>query len=190
MKLFLLSQSLLLLTLLGCSAEKRSETSYLNYRVALDSITKTYASDDTTSNLIDLCALFKKTQWDSVAVILPYLPKKYLDEINFYGNTLAKDSMQYVIGVDWAQGLLFFNDNRLSNYSVIHGTPSFKDIEGLRRSAVPILKRSECQVMLVNVPSGDGDQSFFFLPRGPNSKYLAPDPIKEPTGSLDSLLGH
>ena len=111
-----LSIFLLLFVASSCNVKLKEQAEYLNYRLRLDSISVSNSSPQDTVKNVNLCSLFNINEWDSILIIRPYLPKKYLDAINFENSTEAKDSMEYVIGVEWAQGLLFFNKNELSNY--------------------------------------------------------------------------
>ena len=136
---------------------------------------------------INLCKIFDKSDWDSIAVIRPYLPKKYLRSFDFGTNSEVKDSMEYVIQVDWAQGLLFYKGNTVTGYSMISSNVSFSKIDALSPKAVPIITRSKCEAILTKTISSDGDASFFILPIELIDAW-EPQRIEYPKGSLDSLL--
>jgi hypothetical protein len=168
----------------ACYRNTSNKTHYLNYDSAIDSLKRIYSSSDSNTSTINLCALFNKSSWDSIFVILPYLPEEYLDELDMCGNSTAKDSMRYVAGVEWRQGLLFFKGDCVAYYSVVPGNPGFQNIGSVAK-AFPVIKRAECEVILVRV-TANRDQSFFFFPRGDHLDiYDIPDVSKVP---LDSLI--
>lgn len=172
----------------ACNMNKEKRSDYLDYRTRLDSVVSIYSTPNDSTREIDLCSLFDKTEWDSIAIIRPYLPKEYLDGVDFSAMPEAKDSMEYVINVEWMQGLLFFKRNTLSYYSVIPANPSFSKIDDLTPRAIPILIPSKCKVDLVNVVGSDGDQTFYFVAKDYASTVSEQESRKPPEGTLDSLL--
>lgn len=150
----------------SCNVKTKEPTGYLNYRNKVDSIILINANAHDTVVNISLCRLFNKSDWDSIMIIRPYLPEKNLHGIDFKALPEAKDSMFHVIGVEWAQGLLFFKKNKLSSYSVIGGNPSFSRIDAEHPTVIPIIKRSNCQLLLKMTRSPSGYENMFFLPFG------------------------
>src|SRR5688500_16530016 len=172
----------------ACNMNKQKWSGYLDYRTRLDSVVSMYSTQNDSAREINLCSLFDKTEWDSIVIIRPYLPKEYLNGIDFNAMPEAKDSMEYVINVEWMQGLLFFRENSVSNYSVIPGNPSFSKIDELIPQTIPILIKSKCKVVLMNVVGSNGDQSFYFVPSDYASTVSEEQRRKAPKGTLDSLL--
>lgn len=158
--------SILSVSLLVVFCDQRSpdRVSFINYNSELDSITNLYSRFEVSYFAVDLCELFDKTPWDSMAIVLPYLSNECLNRVDFRGNKSAKDTMEHVISVDWRQGLLFFKNGHLTYYSVISASPRFDKTLGDSTSSIPVVKRSECQVLLTNVPGPNGEHSFFFFP--------------------------
>jgi hypothetical protein len=135
--------------------------------------------------------LLNKTEWDSVAIIRPYLKKEHLNAFDLTKGSQIKDSMEYVTNVEWAQGLLFFMDGQVANYSVIPGNPSFQAIDISSRVAIPILTRSQCEVSLITVLSSANDRSYFFIPSDYSNgsfEYKTTVPTADLESVLDSLL--
>lgn len=60
--------------------------------------------------------------------------------------------------------MLFIEKNCVTSYAVVGGNPSFIYLEGWNRKLIPILKRSDCLVKFINIPSDNGEQSFYFVP--------------------------
>lgn len=156
--------SLLFSIMMSCEGERDNVCVYLDYRAKVDSLLEVGHSIDKQSMNADLCKFFNLSDWDSLMIIRPYLPEKNLDKIDFGTASEARDSMEYVIGVEWAQGLLFFKSNELVNYSVIGGIPSFSQIDALTPMSMPILLKSNCRVVLANTSGSKKD--FFFFPLG------------------------
>lgn len=152
------------LLMVFCVQKNSDQVQFINYNDDLDSVTNLYSGSEVNSFAIDLCGLFDKTQWDSMAVVLPYLPDEYLDRVDFRGNEAAKDTMEHVISVDWRQGLLFFRNGHLAYYSVISASLRFDKTLGDSTSSIPVVKRSKCRVLLTNVPGLNGEHSLFFFP--------------------------
>jgi hypothetical protein len=173
---------------LSCS-DKKYDPTFINYNKALDSLSLLYSLPQREEHKIDLCALFNKSSWDSIAFIFPYLPERDLDDIYFCNVNEIKDTMRYVVGVEWNFGLLFLKNNCVESYSVVGGNPSFVEIVGKDRPSIPILKRSDCKVKLINVPGEGGRQSFFFIPLNyPMEEELKKlEPLYELPRPIDSL---
>lgn len=149
--------------LVSCS-DKKQAAMFVDYNSTLDSISSIYSKPERGEYPIDLCLLFNNNLWDSIGFILPYLPIEDLDKMNLCNISFVRDTMKYVVGVEWNYGILFFKDNCITSYSVVGGNPSFGEIAGHYRPAIPILKRSDCKVKLINVPGENGVQSFYFVP--------------------------
>jgi len=176
--------------LLSCANEKKRGIAFIDYSKTLDSISTLYSKPERGVYPIDLCQLFNKSEWDSIAFVFPYLPIQDLNSINFCNMNDVKDTMEYVVGVEWNFGLLFLKGNCVDSYSVVGGNPSFVEILGRDRPSIPILRRSDCKIHLLNVPSESGPQSIFFMP----SDYPTLEDTKElkermakPMQPIDSL---
>ncbi|SKC85019.1 hypothetical protein [Ohtaekwangia koreensis] len=159
-----LSLSLWLVFFLFSCSEEKHEARFVNYTKELDSVTVVYGKPTKGEYIIDLSLVFNKNPWDSIAFILPYLPEKYLLKSDFCNLKSVRDTMQYVIETDWSCGLLFFKDNCIHSYSVIGGNPSFAEIIGKDRPAIPMLTRSNSKVKIINTPNTNGEQSFTLVP--------------------------
>ena len=72
--------------------------------------------------------------------------------------------MYYVVRREWNYGLIFLKKNSVVSYSVVGGNPSFFEIVGKHAPAIPIIGRSECERILINVPGKSNKQDFFFIP--------------------------
>lgn len=153
----------------------------------MDSLSSRYSNPQRGEHPVNLCLLFNKNSWDSIAFITPYLPTNELDNIDFRNMTSSlRDTMYYVVGREWNYGLIFLKKNSVVSYSVVGGNPSFSEIMGKDAVGIPIIGRSECERKLINVPSKNNKQSFFFVPLDYPSLEMNED-SEEPL-VLDSLL--
>ncbi|MDH5251630.1 MAG: hypothetical protein OEW40_21730 [Cyclobacteriaceae bacterium] len=148
---------------ISCS-ENRESPVFVDYTKTLDSISAIYSKPQKGEYLVDIKSIFNKSDWDSIAFILPYQPLSYIENMNLCNIDFLMDTIKYVVGVEWNYGLLFVTRGCITSYSVVGGNPSFSEICGHSGPTVPILKRSNTLVKLVNIPGANGEQSFYFMP--------------------------
>ena len=148
------------IALISCTLEQ-TPVDYLEYQPELDSITRMY-SDSSQVNSVDLSKLFDKKSWDSIEIILPYLPDQTLNGIDFPHRSI-KDSMKAVTSVEWKTGLLFYKGKRMTGYSVVAGNPTFVNISGEGRPPIPVIKNSNCIFKLLSIIERNG-ATYSFVP--------------------------
>lgn len=162
----ILMRYLILTTLFACVAcrEKRADLS-INYIDELQSLMATArAESHGQPTTVNLCKLFNKNAWDSMAIILPYLPDRELIAADLCGFSDVSDAMNKVRLDDGKTGLLFFKDGCISNYAVVSANPSFSQLLEKGRS-IHFLTQSSCSIKLLSTSNDSSSEaSLFFLP--------------------------
>lgn len=157
---------LILVALFACIAcsKKRKELS-INYIEELDSLMVTTQAESHRQPVsVDLCKLFSKSAWDSIAVILPYLTERELISADVCGVSDVSAAMNEVRLDDGKTGLLFFKDGCVSRYSVVTANPNFSQLTE-RGRPIYFLRRSSCIIKLLSTFNDSSrEASVFFLP--------------------------
>lgn len=157
---------LILIGLVACVAcrENRDRLS-INYIDQLDSLmVNTRNESHMRLTNVNLCKLFVKSPWDSIAVILPYLPDRELISANLCGFSDVSEAMKSVKSDDSKTGLLFFTEGCISSFAIVNANPSFSQLVE-RGRPINFLKRSSCIIKLISTSNDSSSgASYYFLP--------------------------
>lgn len=178
-----------LLIVCGACYEKKGGVLFRSYSEDLDSLkAKNQGLTLREITVVNLCELFNKDKWDSIAIILPYLPDKELNHANLCGMPDVLDSMRRMNSDDGKTGLLFLKNGCIISYAIVSANPNFSQLFKKGDVAIHFQRRSSCKIKLLTSRADSSEEvSLFFLPEDFELSDSAS--FREPNKSLESLFG-